>query len=50
MEIENLKHEVQILRGIIGKLLIIINRLLLDDEDENTLRVAAMITDIKDVK
>ena len=49
MEIENLKHEVQILRGIIGKLLVIINRLLLDDEDEITLRVAYASIDIKEI-
>lgn len=48
MEIENLKREIQILRGIIGKLLIIINRLLLNEDDEVTLSVAAMVIDVKD--
>ena len=49
MEIENMKHEIQIFRGIIGKLLGIINRMLLDDEDEITLRLASTAIDIKEI-
>lgn len=44
-ELEDLRAEINILKGIIGKLLVIVNRMMLDDKDENAIRVAAMVVE-----
>jgi hypothetical protein len=43
--IQELQAEIQILKGIIARLLPIVNRMLLNDDDENCISVAAMVVD-----